>query len=268
MSARFPIAVVTVAGGRRGHLERQRRSLRIHAPGIRHVVVDLGGDPIDDPDVVVVERPVDEGTPLPIAEARNRGADAAAAEVLVFLDVDCIAGWDLVTSYDHRVRTDGGIWSGPVGYLPPTDGVDACDDETLRQVATFHEGRPRPGQRPGPAPSWQMFWSLSFAVDTTTWHRIGGFDEDYTGYGGEDTDFARTAHEIGVPFWYDGDAIAFHQHHAVSSPPVEHVDDIVANARRYRDKWGSWPMEGWLEEFAARGLIEWRPTGGLIRRLR
>ncbi|MBE8147290.1 hypothetical protein IOD13_18975 [Brevibacterium casei] len=30
----------------------------------------------------------------------------------------------------------------------------------------------------------------------------------------------------------------------MSSPPVEHVADIVANARIFFDRWRIWPMEG------------------------
>ncbi|WP_409241961.1 glycosyltransferase family 2 protein, partial [Caballeronia sp. INML3] len=35
-----------------------------------------------------------------------------------------------------------------------------------------------------------MFWSLNFACHLNTFEQIGGFDDAYTGYGGEDTDFA------------------------------------------------------------------------------
>ena len=38
---------------------------------------------------------------------------------------------------------------------------------------------------------YRLFWSLSFAV-TGDVVRVGGFDEAYEGYGGEDTDFAFT----------------------------------------------------------------------------
>ena len=41
----------------------------------------------------------------------------------------------------------------------------------------------------------------------------------------------------------------------MSSPPWEHLDDILANAAYFRSKWGEYPMEGWLEQFAAAGAI-------------
>ena len=41
----------------------------------------------------------------------------------------------------------------------------------------------------------------------------------------------------------------------MSVPPVEHVADIVRNARLFHDVWGTWPMQGWLDEFERRGLV-------------
>ena len=49
-------------------------------------------------------------------------------------------------------------------------------------------------------------------------------------------------------------------------PPVQHLADIVRNARRFRDVHGWWPMPGWLEAFVRMGLIAW--TGETIEILR
>ena len=105
-----------------------------------------------------------------------------------------------------------------------------------------------------------LFWSLSFAVDPATWGRLGGFCEAYVGYGGEDTDLGRTAIARGTGLGWVGGARAYHQHHPVSSPPVEHLDDILRNGRLFHERWGEWPMTGWLEEFERRGLV--RREGG------
>ena len=58
-----------------------------------------------------------------------------------------------------------------------------------------------------------------------------------------------------VSLCWVGGADAFHMWHSVSSPPWEHLEDIVTNANRFHDKWGQWPMRGWLDEFAAAGAI-------------
>lgn len=120
------------------------------------------------------------------------------------------------------------------------------------------------------ADNYDLFWSLSFAVRAETWQgiaeRFGGFDPGFSGYGGEDTDFARNLAAHGIELYWVGGAHAFHQHHPVSSPPWEHLDDILANTAYFRSKWGEDAMVGWLEQFAAAGAIErvdgtWRRTG-------
>ena len=62
---------------------------------------------------------------LPVAQGRNIGATAAlrgGAELLVFLDVDCIPGATLIGRY-HRAATRHehaqALLCGPVTYLPP-----------------------------------------------------------------------------------------------------------------------------------------------------
>ena len=50
-----------------------------------------------------------------------------------------------------------------------------------------------------------------------------------------------------------GGAHAFHQFHPISDPPIEHLDDIVANAVVFHRRWGWWPMQGWLDAFETKG---------------
>jgi hypothetical protein len=108
----------------------------------------------------------------------------------------------------------------------------------------------------------RLFWSLSFALHASDWVSLGGFCEDYVGYGGEDTDFGqRLGAANGTLLWVGG-AAAYHQHHPSQSPPVQHLDAIVANANRFHRRWGWFPMEGWLERFAAMGLAEVEGSSG------
>jgi N-acetylglucosaminyl-diphospho-decaprenol L-rhamnosyltransferase len=257
------VGVVTIARGRRHHLAGQHRTLALgrRRPDLYTCVA------MDDPaieervdhglrrDVVRVEVP-DAG--LPLAAARNRGVDHVVeqgAEVVVLLDVDCLAGFSLVPAYAHAVVDHPDrLWSGPVTYLPPDVVVDHPAE--LDALDDPHPARPapRPGRRERSTRP-ELFWSLSFATSAETWRRVGGFHEAYVGYGGEDTDLARAAEEAGVEQWWLGSARAYHQHHPVSSPPVEHLDAILRNGRLFHARWGEWPMEGWLREFEARGLV-------------
>lgn len=257
-------AVITVAHGRHGHLRRQQEGLAAveRPPEVRIVVA------LDDPQVadVVDDRvptrtvPVtSDGPGLPLARARNTGARAAlaaGARLLVFLDVDCIPGPALFRRYREAARTAGTrLLCGPVAYLPPPPpgGYRA---EALATSAAPHPARPAPPDGTCvEADDHTLFWSLSFAVTASTWARLGGFHEGYHGYGAEDTDLGQQARARGIGLCWVGGATAYHQHHPVSDPPVEHLDDILRNGALFRRRWGWWPMTGWLERFAAEGLV-------------
>jgi N-acetylglucosaminyl-diphospho-decaprenol L-rhamnosyltransferase len=103
---------------------------------------------------------------------------------------------------------------------------------------------------------------LSFALSVDAWAAVGGFLEEYRGYGGEDTDFAQTGLRAQVPFRWVGGAEAFHQYHETQSPPVQHLDDILANGRIFARRWGFWPMTGWLSAFEDLGLVARDPLSG------
>ena len=148
-------ALITTAHGRAQHLHRQldgiSRSARLPDT---HVIVA-----IDDPavsDVVAASGNTAhvvhyEGPPgsLPVASARNIGALAAlneGAELLAFLDVDCIPGRSLLGRYyeagvdlEHR----DALLCGPVTYLPPPRGAEGYP-MALEPMINPHPARPAP----------------------------------------------------------------------------------------------------------------------------
>jgi GT2 family glycosyltransferase len=269
-------AVITIVHGRRDHLLLQRRALdRVGERPDLHVVVAM-----DDEELVRSTAPglqgvhfVSLGTTehgLPLARARNLGAATAralGADVLVFLDVDCVPGPGAVAAYAEAAADPDladRLLCGPVTYLAPAPG-GGYDLERLPDSDAPHPARPAPA--PGEVSlggGHELFWSLSFALTVPTWRRLGGFSEEYAGYGGEDTDFAYRAREAGVELAWIGSARAYHQHHPVSSPPVEHLDEIIRNATIFHRRWGTWPMTGWLDRFEERGLVV-RDGSGLRR---
>ncbi|MET1133178.1 MAG: galactosyltransferase-related protein [Aeromicrobium sp.] len=276
------VAVITVVHGRHSHLRAQDATLALSTRTPDERVLVAMDDPAvlrwspdapPEPLTVAIDR---DPHGLPLAAARNAGAAAAVsagAEVLVFLDVDCLVSPGLVEDYVEAVTTEPeSLWCGPVTYLPPapaggypSGGLEAWDSPHPARPA------PAPGERlRGGDPD--LFWSLSFAVSRDAWERIGGFHEEYAGYGGEDTDFAHCAAAAGIGLGWTGGARAFHQHHRVQRPPVDHLDDILRNGSLFRRRWGRWPMTGWLEQFEQRGLVErrgddWVRAGGPVRKV-
>lgn len=267
-------AVVTIARGRHRHLGRQHQSLAAATPPDHYVVVAMDDPalaswtPAVEPRPLVVPAPGDPRG-LPLAASRNLGfrtAIALGAEVVVGLDVDCLVGPETVGAYLDVVQERPDVlWSGPTTYLPET--ARDCDPTDLAALDDPHPARPAPAPgsiRVGGDPN--HFWSLSFAAHADTWVRVGGFCERYAGYGAEDTDFAHRWHRSGRPLGWVGDARTYHQHHPTEDPPTQHLDDILRNGAIFAAQWGRWPMEGWLAEFEARGLVERAPGGAWVRR--
>jgi N-acetylglucosaminyl-diphospho-decaprenol L-rhamnosyltransferase len=261
------LAVVTIAHGRHDHLHLQHRSLAgsSRRPDV-YVVVAMSDPELERWPTVDGLRPrvvpiTGDLLGLPLAAARNLGLDLAVdagCEVLVGLDVDCLVSPTALAAYEQVVLAEPDrVWAGPVTYLgPPPDG-----GYPLHRIEELDDPHP---VRPAPAPGQvlrggdrNLFWSLSFALSAATWRRSGGFDEAYVGYGGEDTDFGRRLAERGVDLAWVGAARAYHQHHP-DGRAADHLDDILRNGRTFRDRWGTWPMLGWLEELERSGLVERR----------
>jgi N-acetylglucosaminyl-diphospho-decaprenol L-rhamnosyltransferase len=275
------IALLTIVAGRHDHLRGQLLGLAAssEAPAW-HVVASMGDDGIGSvldavpaaPGTrrVLVDVPQETDGELPLARARNAAATAAlarGADLLVFLDVDCVPSPGLLAGYaraagDPAVRAAPGpvLLCGAVSYLPPEVRIASAADLAGLTTAAPHPARPAPAPGtvlPADPSQWWLFWSLSFAVPAADWARSGGFCEEYRGYGGEDTDLAATVRSLGGALFWVGGAEAAHQHHPVQDPPVRHLEAIVRNAAVFHRRWGWWPMTGWLEQFRAAGLADY-----------
>lgn len=256
------IGVVTLCSGRRRQLANLATGLhrQARAPDA-FVVARMDDDRVDVDASAIVHVPPDPDGHLRLAAARNAAARAAATDIVVFLDVDCIPGAGLVAAYGEAASAHSGLVAGVVRYLPdgvPSDG--SWSEHELARASTQHPARPAPP--PGEVQRHDLHhlaWTTSLAVRSEMFHALGGFDERFTGYGAEDTDFSERARRAAWPVWWAGGAVAYHQYHGPPGPPLAHVDDIVRNARLFHSLHGWWPMEAWLREFDRRGLLAFRP---------
>lgn len=268
------VAVITPASENRlAHLHRQRRFLREAGAADIEVLkveawLDADAPPAFDGAVHVHVPPGRDG--LRVGAARNAAAETAlahGADLLVFLDVDCLPAPGLLQRYAEAARSHpDSIVCGPVTYLESVQRPQSPDD--LAALTRPHPVRPNPpaGQiTTAGAGEYDLFWSLSFAVTPATWARLGGFDERYEGYGAEDTDLGRRARALAIPLHWVGGAHAYHQWHPAGTPPWRHLDDILRNGALFAECWGEWPMGGWIDEFVRAGAVE--PHDGGYRRV-
>ncbi|PFG09654.1 glycosyltransferase family 2 protein [Marinobacter sp. LV10MA510-1] len=272
----IPVAsVLTLIRGRQGHLDALINGLRNQTClNFELVIAYMQPDPPRvDPSlpfpVTMVRVP---GIRMPLAAARNTAAAKASFERLIFLDVDCIPSPNLVQSFVRELDACGRCLLGEVRYLPGTVSENTPAVAAFGDLAAFgkqHPARPRllgDGWMDEPNP--RALWGLSFALTLEQYNAVGGMDERYVGYGGEETDLAEQLAAKGIKFGWCANALALHQYHAVYTPPLDRFDDILANALYFHKKWGSWCMEYWLNFFADYGLIEWSPGAATVNILR
>jgi glycosyltransferase involved in cell wall biosynthesis len=170
------------------------------------------------------------------ASARNEGWRAADGDVVVFLDGDMVpspgfAGALKRLHAEHR----GVAIKSPRMALTRAEqkrGKRSC----LRDVATperWIEG-PRPARRPRCARTshWYLAASNALSVERRCVEQIGGWDEEYQGWGEEDMDFAYRLHLAGLSFVFPEPRwlYAVHLNHA---PADGWATSLDRNARRF-----------------------------------
>lgn len=200
---------------------------------------------------------------LLLSKARNLAAHAATTEKLLFLDVDCIPAHDFTLRMSEALDKYDDLVTCEVYYLPPgcikyNKTTIPPEDYLIKngkpiKYRVFENGIVKPG-------TYDLFWSLAFAVNKKVFEKIGGFCEEFIGYGAEDTEFAYRAQQKNIKHMMAGTTKVFHQYHPVHTHPYSHFEDIIGNARTYYKLHGYWPMSGWLKKFQKYGFIEWSET--------
>jgi hypothetical protein len=262
------LSALTLAKNRTPHLRQMLEGFRRSAVAPDElVIVDMDQTPPALPGCAFPIRrlhlPLEA---LPLAKARNLAAAAAGFDSLLFLDADCIPMRGLVGAVQRHLASQDILICPEIRYLGRNDARSGWDEPALRQTALPHPVRAFPEHGLKFCDNPGLFWSLGFGIRRERFLKLGGFDERFTGYGAEDTDFGFRARQSGLGFAFLGGVAsgigAFHQHHPVYDPPLQHFSDILRNAQAFHDRWNFWPMQGWLEDFEKLGLII--RTGGAL----
>jgi GT2 family glycosyltransferase len=140
-----------------------------------------------------------------IAAARNRAARVATNPVLIVLDDDLLAVPNFVGTHLAAQERNGNVLvHGPTPLAAGFDrGGAALLFERTRALELDECSRT---QR-----EWTL-WGGNFSVRRQLWDVIGGFDEAFREYGGEDTDFGLRVAALGIPYVFEPAAVAHHLH--------------------------------------------------------
>lgn len=254
------ISLCTIYANRQNHLQNLVKSLlksqlypsQLVIVGMNDRLPDLPATPFA---ISTAKINTSDGR-LPLAAARNKAAKIATGAKLIFLDVDCICDRHLIEIFDYHLEREQALYSGSVRYLQKNWQQNCRTQADLNLHSAPHQlqGRSVTGKNRIEHP-YELFWSLCFGIAKTTFKQIGGFDPNFTGYGGEDTDFSFQARRYRLPH-YKISALAYHQFHASYAPPLNHLTEIVDNARIFYRKWHILPMHKWLRQFADMGYLK------------
>lgn len=246
-------SVVTLVKGRKKQVQNLLASLAASTL-LPHEVIIVWMEPESPHSIVshpqlVVHQVYMEGEALPLAAARNKGFAEASTDTVIFLDVDCICSPTVCEQMLNQL-TPSTIVSAAVRYLPYLPLTGEYSQHCSQAIS-----HPRRAQlEHSVALPHRMFWSLVFAVCKQTFEQIGGFDEEFAGYGGEDTDFAERFHQADIKFLLCDDEV-LHQYHTKYLPPVNYIGDICTNANYFYRKHGYFPMRKWLDAFCERHWV-------------
>ncbi|MEO6501900.1 MAG: glycosyltransferase [Jatrophihabitantaceae bacterium] len=171
-----------------------------------------------------------------VAQARNVGIAHASGEVCVFVDSGVLlhsgclrahlrshqqaGGPAAVSGYVYGFDNNGSD-ADPMTQVFDFDDVDATI-ERMRESGQWLDIREPFYARHGydldrlPAP-WVLYWTCNVSAPTDRIRSVGGFDEHFRSWGGEDIDLGYRLHLDGVRFTLDRSASSIHYPHAKSS---------------------------------------------------
>ena len=194
------------------------------------VIVDDGSEPPLEIPALPVSAPLDvklvrqERRGFGLARARNAGARAAAHPILVFLDGDVIAEAGLLAAHArwHHAVSDAltlgfcayvsatGIDSGAVRHRPGTLGELFADRPFDRPWLERHMARTG-DMTSGHDDLFRAVTGHNLGISRAFFEAVGGFDESFVRYGGEDTEFGYRVQMRGGLLAPARDAFAWHQ---------------------------------------------------------
>jgi glycosyltransferase involved in cell wall biosynthesis len=199
---------------KRAFLQQTLKSLEAQSAGSDRyeVVVAIDGSTDDTVDAL---RGFTTTYPLRWVYQRNQGSAAASNtaarqarhEILIFLDDDQIASPELVAVHLEVQQRQGPALIQ--GFYPLAPGYDRRGASLIYERWLVRSFEPVDRQHPISS----AIWSANISLPRELWARVGGFDEGFREYGGEDTDFGMRVAAMGVPVLFEPRALSYHLHH-------------------------------------------------------
>ncbi|MFJ4654434.1 glycosyltransferase [Nocardia sp. NPDC088792] len=199
------------------------------------------------------------------AAARNAGARRTSAPILLFLDAGEVPGPDFLSAHLAAQLSGSAVVGYIFGYQHQPDGPVAALDDTawtlppeqlVRQYGDspeFRDVRHLAFERFAfdlgrCIVPWQWFWSGNCSVRAADFWAVGGFDDDFRSWGGEDTELAYRLFRHGARFVVSRAAWAIEMPHPRTT--VANLDSGGVNLLRFLHKHPDTVVELWWAWFA------------------
>jgi glycosyltransferase involved in cell wall biosynthesis len=166
------------------------------------------------------------------ALCRNLGLEASTGEIIIFNDGDIILAPTAMSTHKHyhsrlvNIVIDAQVWSIPEGEpaLERLPSLRLGDLKHRARPSLKHvkirwsrlTGRILPWSVLHPSKDWLPFLSAQCSFKREDVLRVGGWDENYSGWGFEDTDMAYRLYKSGLSIIYAADIPCFHIDHPMS----------------------------------------------------
>jgi glycosyltransferase involved in cell wall biosynthesis len=156
--------------------------------------------------------------------ARQRGAEAATGEILLFLDHDVVAGTRL--AWGHARRHEGRDRLVVMGYMPMSVGDGyRPDDVPSRIYGKDYEAQCRAYEQ-DPANVLLYFWAGNFSIRRRDALEVGLFSPTYPGVRLGDWDFGLRCARSGMTGRFDRSLLAHHRR-------PRSLDDFLEDEAQY-----------------------------------
>ncbi len=164
-------------------------------------------------ELAVVQNPSNFGR----SRSRNLAVKRARGEILLLIDGDHSVRRDFLEQHARRHLRERCVIVGKSTYVPHADYVaihgylDGSGAEKL----------PGGARLPG-----RYFLTRNCSLPRELFLRVGGLDERFSAWGGEDLDLGVRLAESGVPIYYEPAAAALHDH-------LRPLDEMLVQLREY-----------------------------------
>ncbi|HUT35511.1 MAG TPA: glycosyltransferase [Planctomycetota bacterium] len=181
----------------------------------------------------------------------NEGVRQSTGDLLVFLDSDCLPARDLVRTYVTRAVPRayylGGVWKLTRDFMERAlaSAAQAEPGPLLAEAAESHSQKPNARKRVRTR-YWQSrlhalfglgkprIWGGNFALSREVFEAVNGLDENFVGYGQEDSDFRDRLVMSGCrPVCLHLKAVAYHLWHPLDMQARHEADGGRGNRVYY-----------------------------------